>query len=422
VQIPDVPPQLLSALVEAAAGQRLALVGGVVRDLLLHRHHQDPWRGLPDLDLVVEGRAADLVERLPQALEHQIGRPVSIREQHHGRYGTAELELALPPEWGGTWLLDVASARQEVYPRAGANPVVSPGSLEQDLARRDFTVNAMALVLNVPGAGVGAELELLDSFGGQADLAERQLRFLHPDSLRDDPTRLVRAARYAARLGFALAPEALQQASSTLRDWPWDWSVGDDPTEAPPALATRLRMELELLLQRESCEKALASFQSWGGFYLFDAKLQHDQLWKRRLHWARRFAAPLIPALLEGGINPVATCLRLGIAQNQIRSLSQAHGFVQKMSKCKQASDQMPSYWCNLIEESHLTVDTVALLLSIGFKPRHPLLRWLAKWRFVKSPVTSSQLILEGWKSGYELGRELRRRRFQAIDSDSTCS
>ena len=61
MQIPDVPPQLLAALVEAAAGQRLALVGGVGRDLLLHRHHQDPWRGLPDLDLVVEGRAADLV-------------------------------------------------------------------------------------------------------------------------------------------------------------------------------------------------------------------------------------------------------------------------------------------------------------------------------------------------------------------------
>jgi poly(A) polymerase len=307
MQIPDVPPQLLSALVEAAAGLRLALVGGVVRDLLLHRRHQDPWRGLPDLDLVVEGRAADLVERLPQALEHHLGVPVPLRQQPHGRYGTVAVELPLPPDLGGTWLLDLASARQEAYPRPAENPRMCPGTLEQDLARRDVTVNAMALVLPRDAA---AEAQLLDPYGGQADLAARRLRFLHDESLRDDPTRLLRAARYAARLRFELAPEALKQAQNTLADWPWPWCFGDEPSQAPPALATRLRMELELLLEREPWVAALNSLQAWGGLALLDPQLQQDWSWRSRLHWARRFELPRLLALVGAASDPLPLASR----------------------------------------------------------------------------------------------------------------
>ena len=81
MEIPDVPKPLLEALTQAAASNRCALVGGVVRDLLLHRHHEDPWRGLPDLDLVVEGRAADLVQRLPGALEREFGCSIPLSVQ-----------------------------------------------------------------------------------------------------------------------------------------------------------------------------------------------------------------------------------------------------------------------------------------------------------------------------------------------------
>jgi poly(A) polymerase len=420
MQIPDVPPQLLSALVEAAAGQRLALVGGVVRDLLLHRHHQDPWRGLPDLDLVVEGRAVDLVERLPQALEHQLGRPVAIRQQHHGRFGTAELELALPPELGGTWLLDVASARQEMYPRPGANPVVSPGSLEQDLARRDVTVNALALVLNAPGGGVGAELELLDPFGGQADLAERQLRFLHPYSLRDDPTRLVRAARYAARLGFALAPEALQQARSTWHDWPWDWTLGDEPAEAPPALATRLRMELDLLLQREPWPKALALLRHWGGLALLDAELQRDQGWRRRLHWAGRLGLPLLQALVAGAEQPCGLAERLQLPQRQQEELRQLEQLLQRLDTADMADDLLTaSSWCRWLEAPGMRPAVVALAVSLGCSSRGPLLRWLLRWRHQAAPVSATELQRQGWRPGPALGAELRRLRYARIDADA---
>ena len=208
MEIPGIPAPLLTALNRAGVGP-VALVGGAVRDLLLHRLHNDPWRGLPDLDLVVEGRASELVKELVEALVEdlagQLGEAVVQRCQEHGAYGTVELELSLD---GQQVLLDVATARCETYPVPAENPQVSFGSLADDLARRDFSINAMALDL-VSGT-------LLDPHGGQADLELRQLRFLHHGSVRDDPTRLVRGARYAARLGLELDALSADQAAATL--------------------------------------------------------------------------------------------------------------------------------------------------------------------------------------------------------------
>jgi poly(A) polymerase len=173
LDLPGVPPRLLELLAASAGATRIALVGGAVRDLLLHRVHHDPWRGLLDLDLVVEsdgaaGAAAPaLARRLAAAGELQLQ---AFRE--HGLYGTVELELVFPAGTaasarGGepptTYLLDVATARQEHYPVAGENPVVRFGNLDDDLARRDFSINAMALVL-------AARPTLLDPHGGQQDL------------------------------------------------------------------------------------------------------------------------------------------------------------------------------------------------------------------------------------------------------------
>ena len=257
----------------------MALVGGAVRDLLLHRLHNDPWRGLPDLDLVVEGRASELVKELVG----QLGEAVVQRCQEHGAYGTVELELNLD---GQQVLLDVATARCETYPVPAENPQVSFGSLADDLARRDFSINAMALDL--------ASGTLLDPHGGQADLELRQLRFLHHGSVRDDPTRLVRGARYAARLGLELEALSAEQAAATLAQWPWPWRQGDAPAEAPSALGTRLRMELELLLEREPWLAALGALQRWGALALLDPALQADTQWPRRLRWAARLGLPLL--------------------------------------------------------------------------------------------------------------------------------
>jgi tRNA nucleotidyltransferase (CCA-adding enzyme) len=153
-----------------------------VRDALLGLPHG------PELDLVVEGDAIALAQRLG----HELGARVIA----HPRFGTATIEI---PHCGH---LDLVTARRETYPAPGALPSVVAGTIADDLARRDFTVNAMALRLSGADAG-----ELLDPHGGLADLEDRLIRALRPDAFREDPSRLVRAARYAARLGFDLAPE-----------------------------------------------------------------------------------------------------------------------------------------------------------------------------------------------------------------------
>ena len=197
MELPGIPPDLLSTVLDAARAcgvKRLALVGGAVRDVLLHHQHQAPWRGLPDLDFVVEGSAAALAETLRTRCG--VERVPELRV--HEAYGTVELVL------DGV-LMDLASARQEHYPAPGFNPLVEPGDLAQDLARRDFTVNALALELPVqPSAATASQSSfVIDLHGGLEHLAHRQLAFLHDGSVDDDPTRVIRAARMAPVLDLA---------------------------------------------------------------------------------------------------------------------------------------------------------------------------------------------------------------------------
>ena len=162
MDLPGVPSELLQRIAAAAGTAPIALVGGAVRDLLLHRVHQDPWRGLPDLDLVVQGAPgaegsaeAPAAVQLARTLEDQAdGCLLACRE--HGAYGTVEQAFGA----GGRFCLNVATARQERYPVAAANPVVRFGNLHDDLARRDFIVNAMALRL-APGGSAATQPDLL---------------------------------------------------------------------------------------------------------------------------------------------------------------------------------------------------------------------------------------------------------------------
>ena len=173
-------------------GQTAYLVGGMVRDLAVGCRNID-------LDIVIEGDALDLAGVFARAT----GSSVKGRT----RFGTCKIESRS----FGT--IDLATARSESYRHPGALPDVETSNLKADLARRDFTVNAMAISLDPRRYG-----RLLDPFGGLADISKGRLRILHPASFRDDPTRILRGVRFAARFDFTFESATLARLRACLRE------------------------------------------------------------------------------------------------------------------------------------------------------------------------------------------------------------
>jgi tRNA nucleotidyltransferase (CCA-adding enzyme) len=250
-------------------GARAYLVGGMVRDI---------WREAPvgrrDLDLVVEGDGPAVARRLAQELGG------SLRE--HQRFLTASVETP------GAGRIDVATARTERYETRGALPRVMPAAIEEDLRRRDFSVNAMAIELASGAWG------LLDPFGGREDLARRRLRVLHPLAYVEDPTRLFRAARYGARLGLTPDRATLGAQALALRLVPY------------PALSgQRVTGELGLILGEPRPGAALVRLGAASVFALLDERYRFTALTRRRcvelaatLAWAEARPLPAAPVEL----------------------------------------------------------------------------------------------------------------------------
>lgn len=205
----------VEAVVAAASPAAVFAVGGAVRDLLLGR----PIR---DVDLAIEG---DAIAVMRAALP---GAPITT----HARFGTARTTADRTS-------IDLVSARSETYARPGALPAVRHGGIDDDLRRRDFSINAMGLRLT------GAP-ELLDPTGGLADLERRHVRVLHERSFVDDATRMFRAVRYATRLGFSIE-------AGTARLLERD--AGYVATLSP----ARVRREIELLLLEGTGGQALGT-------------------------------------------------------------------------------------------------------------------------------------------------------------------
>jgi tRNA nucleotidyltransferase (CCA-adding enzyme) len=191
---------------------RVYLVGGPVRDLLLNSP-------LKDLDFVVVGKAPEVAGWLA---EQSGGRVIT-----HPRFGTATVIL-------DEARVDLVTARREVYPRPGSLPQVFPGSIDQDLARRDFSVNALAWQLTEDSSVI------LDRHCGLEDLRRGLIRTLHSKSFTDDPTRLLRAVRYEQRLAFQLEEDTADQLQTAVAQAATDTVSGD-----------RLRHELARILEEE---------------------------------------------------------------------------------------------------------------------------------------------------------------------------
>jgi tRNA nucleotidyltransferase (CCA-adding enzyme) len=230
---------------------RAYLVGGTVRDLLLNR------RAL-DIDITIEGDAV--------AFAKEIGDKTGATLKKTTPFGTAELLVAHGSSPGSrrssnNFRLDLATARAETYARPGALPKTRPSTIDDDLLRRDFTINAIALEITRPAPG-----KLLDPTGGAGDINARLVRVLHGRSLRDDATRIIRAARYAARFDFRI--------EESTRDL-----ITRDISYLDKISGTRLRQELTRVFAEENPAPAVALLGELGVLRAIHPSLEAKSSW-----------------------------------------------------------------------------------------------------------------------------------------------
>jgi tRNA nucleotidyltransferase (CCA-adding enzyme) len=330
--------------VRAAARQPVYLVGGAVRDLLLGRDRAD-------IDLMVEGDATALAAELGGA------------NSEHDRFGTVKVDV-------DGHEVDIVGARTETYERPGALPTVTPAiHIEEDLARRDFTINAMAIPLQ-------GEPRLLDPHGGRGDLEQGLLRVLHDHSFVDDPTRAIRAARYASRFRFTLEPKTEQ----LLRE-----------TDLTTVSADRRRTELERLAAEANACAGFELLGDWGVIDLRSGGIELMQAVDSLLqtpHWAE--LVPRERALVAAALGPPG-------AEEVLASM-----WAPK-----------PGEGVELAERR----DPVELILARAMGADW-LDHYLTSWRTTGLEIDGDDLIAAGVEQGPAVGRGLRAARHKKLEGE----
>jgi len=362
----------LQAAGQAAAERQLSLylIGGSVRDMLLQQQLFD-W----DLDLVSESPqittlAADLHQRWGGSF------------QQFPQYGTAKIHL-------GALDLDFATARTEVYAYPGANPEVTFSQLEADLIRRDFTINAMALDLRPARFG-----DLIDPFGGYADLAAGRIRALHAHKFIEDPVRSWRAVRLATTLSFNLEPTTEQALCAAMQSGQFDGF-----------LTGRICNELYKCLDKAEPEVYLSHLSHLGVLRCLDPGLCWNSALARFFERAREYAEEfaglkLRQAYLLGllqAMQPVyqsALLRALQVSRAEFKAWSAYQAEVQASWE-----PVLPSVAVERL--SPLPLLTLWALLATDLpEPAADLLQhYWRQWRFIK-PEISGKLILDWMAPG----------------------
>jgi len=366
--------------VAGSLGFPIYMVGGSVRDLLL-------GRAINDIDLTVEGDSRALAELMLRRL----GGKVMI----HSKFGTARwtptestferLEVPMPEASSLPPHLDFVSTRSEIYTSPGALPKVKMSSIEDDLRRRDFTVNAMAVRLD--GDHFGALVDILD---GRADLERSLIRVLHPKSFVDDPTRMFRAVRYAVRYGFEIEPETLNlfndEAKSVLAELSGE----------------RLRHEFDLIFEEANPVLALEKIKELGLLAPIHPALRDTDcglLNKVEGKPAEGFGEFAVPDILSFQQTLGWVLCLVGLSEKDVEEIAERLDFPALLTKAASAGtslhkdlpsfkDWKPSQWTfHLDELPSLAVYAVWLVTSEG-----ALREYLEKWQNVKPFTTGDDL------------------------------
>ncbi|MFC1871191.1 CCA tRNA nucleotidyltransferase [Chloroflexota bacterium] len=387
------PPGLVDFLSQAGQvahnqGLRLYLVGGVVRDLLLERENID-------IDLVVEGNAIDLAHKLTER------KPGKITA--HPRFNTAKIQ------WD-EWSIDLATTRSETYARPGALPVVKPSSINSDLFRRDFTINAMAISLNPDDYG-----KLIDLYGGMADLKNGFLRTLHEKSFSDDATRILRGLRYQQRLNFQFEPATLHLLK---RDIPMLDTISGD----------RIRHELELILKEEYPERAIRQARELEVLAKLHSSLEGNGWLGDKFKEARELTYPNPPpvglylALLAyhlTGEEIEQMILRLKLPRSLAQTLRETFSIKSKI-KSLAASRLAPSHTYYFLHGYSPLAITANSIASDSPVAHRNIRLYLNKLRYVKPVLNGDDLKSLGIPPGPRIKEILKRLHEARLDGEAT--
>ncbi|MEL6399008.1 MAG: CBS domain-containing protein [Cyanobacteria bacterium J06626_4] len=413
------------AAVAVDHGWQLYLIGGGVRDLFL-TPPTTPLR-LQDVDLVVDSAYQTLEMGAGVVLAEAIkAQHPEVELQVYGKFQTAALVWHAGS--GGhpsSRLVDIATARTEFYPYPAANPEVEASSIRQDLYRRDFTINALAVCLTPPHRG-----QLLDFFGGLVDLQQRQIRVLHANSFIEDPTRIFRAVRFAIRLDFHLDPQTERFIRHAIDSGVYQRLQAE--MAQLPALQTRLKAELKYILEADYWEPALALLNRLGALVCLHSQLtMTDRLWRhlRRLsRWLSRVElfSSLLPyqMRLELLIAAIPAVDRGAVAQ----SLQLPQAAITRLAQLGQAEADIltgllacdrPSQIVQLLQNYDL-----GTLVLVGVRhsqsTSRPLWRYLMQWSQVKAPLDGHDLKRLGYPPGSQYRTLLNELLAATLDGDVT--
>jgi len=410
----SLPPStftLLRAVAEKASeiAMPLYLVGGSVRDMLL---------GAPvkDLDMVVEGDAA--------VLAFEVSKAASGDVLAYSQFGTATVKLE-------GQRFDLATARQETYRRPGALPTVTPSAIHEDLERRDFSINAMAMALSGPQAG-----RLLDPHGGKDDLRLGLIRILHAKSFVDDATRILRAVRYEQRLNFRLEEETHRLLLEAVEGGMLDTVSGD-----------RLRRELELMFGEEhphrplsrcgelgilraihppledgAGARALADHEARNISLAYLAALsyplttQEGEAFIHRLHMSSRWAKVVrdtIAVRLKSGGDPLASLRAEALKAEGSGQAPASHPYIGE-------PDLSPGQLCSFLDQLSPVSVQVSALLSESPRVRNALELYLNHLRYVKPSLNGRDLMALGVAQGPLVGKALQQLKNARIEGRIT--
>jgi len=383
----------------ASMGCNMYLVGGIVRDMVMHIDNLD-------IDLVVEGDGIAFAK----AFAPSVGGRCAV----HEKYKTAVITLK-----DGTHI-DVATARMEYYKHPGGYPIVEQSTLKLDLYRRDFTINTMAVCLVPQRFG-----ELIDFFGAQRDIKEKRIRVLHALSFVEDPSRILRAVRFETRYGFALGKQTLSLVHAAVRSGLLSSIPGrrisheirqilseDDPV---PGLERLKELEVlsaihpDIILNaaiREDFARVKQTI-SW-----FDLLYTHEQY----RSWFIYLLA-LVEQMKPKKI--IAICQRLGLTDENVRNILTARSRVNALLRDLATSERKtPAVVVRSLEKARLEEVLYAMSKTKSPEIKELISSYITTWRAYKPPVTGKDLIGLGFRKGKRLGDALRLIRDMGLNGE----